>query len=142
MKAVSVHQPWAWAILQAGKNVENRSWRTHHRGPLLVHAAKSRASYDAQDPARWLRLYGVVLPAWNELTTGAILGVVDVVGCVEVGPGGRILLSSEVCGEGSDEAMIRHHNREVARPAVEADRPARLFLEWHREEVFRGRVRT
>ncbi len=90
MKAVSVHQPWAWAILHAGKNVENRSWRTHHRGPLLVHAAKSRASYDAQDPTRWQRLYGVELPAWDQLTPGAIVGVVDVVECVKVGPGGDL----------------------------------------------------
>src|SRR5450432_4006475 len=84
MKALSIHQPWAWAILHAGKSVENRSWRTCHRGPLLVHASKSRASYDAQDPAAWLERYGVALPAWDDLTKGAIIGVVDVVDCVRV----------------------------------------------------------
>ena len=51
MKAVSVHQPWAWAILHAGKNVENRTWATRHCGPLLIHAAWSRRSYDRQDAA-------------------------------------------------------------------------------------------
>ena len=90
MKAVSIHQPWAWAILFAGKNVENRTWRTHHRGPLLVHAARSRRSYDQQDAALWPGLYGVELPAWEELTTGAILGVVEVVDCVAIGPGGDL----------------------------------------------------
>jgi hypothetical protein len=90
MKAVSIHQPWAWAILHAGKNVENRTWRTHHRGPLLIHVARSRKSYDRQDATLWPKLYGVELPAWDELTTGAILGVVDVVDCVEVGPGGDL----------------------------------------------------
>jgi len=90
MKAVSIHQPWAWAILHAGKNVENRTWATRHRGPLLIHAARSRASYSRQDAATWPELYGIALPAWEELTTGVILGVVDVVDCVRVGPGGAL----------------------------------------------------
>jgi putative restriction endonuclease len=63
-------------------------------------------------------------------------------GAFAVEPSGRILISSDVCGEGSHDAMIRHHNQEIARPAVAEDRPAPQFLEWHREEVFRGRVRT
>jgi len=84
MKALSIHQPWAWAILHAGKNVENRSRRTTHRGPLLVHASKSRASYDAHDPEKWLERYGVALPAWEELVKGAIVGQVEVVDCVPV----------------------------------------------------------
>ena len=95
MKALSIHQPWAWAILHAGKNVENRSWRTNHRGPLLIHAARSRASYDRQDAALWPRRYGVELPAWEALTIGAIIGVVDVVDCVPVGPGGTLGLRGE-----------------------------------------------
>ena len=28
MKALSIRQPWAWAILHAGKDIENRDWRT------------------------------------------------------------------------------------------------------------------
>ena len=34
MKALSIHQPWAWAILNAGKTVENRTWSTNYQGPL------------------------------------------------------------------------------------------------------------
>ena len=30
MKAISIHQPWAWAIFHAGKNFENRTWTTNH----------------------------------------------------------------------------------------------------------------
>lgn len=85
MKALSIHQPWAWAILHAGKCVENRKWRTNHRGPLIIHASKSRASYAAQDLAVWRERYGVELPAWDELVTGAIVGVVEVIDCVPVG---------------------------------------------------------
>lgn len=82
MYALSVHQPWAWAILNAGKNVENRKWRTNYRGPLLIHAAKSQTTYNAQDLERWKKWFGVCLPPWSELVTGAIVGVVEVVDCV------------------------------------------------------------
>jgi hypothetical protein len=84
MKAVSIHQPWAHAILHLGKDVENRTWRTNHRGPLLVHASKSLASYARQDRKHWRRAYGVELPEVKTMTFGAIIGVVDVVGCVEL----------------------------------------------------------
>lgn len=40
MKALSVKQPWAWAIIHAGKDIEKRTWRTDYRGPLLIHAGK------------------------------------------------------------------------------------------------------
>jgi putative restriction endonuclease len=63
-------------------------------------------------------------------------------GAFTVEPSGKILVSSDLCGEGAHDAMIRHHNLEVARTAVAEDRPSRKFLDWHREEVFRGRVRS
>ena len=40
MKALSIRQPWAWLIVQGYKPVENRTWRTSYRGPLLIHAGK------------------------------------------------------------------------------------------------------
>ena len=36
---LSLWQPWA-GLLFNGKDVENRSWATNYRGPLLIHAAK------------------------------------------------------------------------------------------------------
>ena len=82
MKALSIHQPWAWAILHAGKSIENRTWATRHRGPLLIHASKSDASYKAQTGIDWLTTYGAELPPWEALPTGAIVGVVEVLDCV------------------------------------------------------------
>ncbi len=38
MKILSVRQPWAWLIINGLKDVENRDWSTHLRGPLLIHA--------------------------------------------------------------------------------------------------------
>jgi hypothetical protein len=36
---LSLRQPWAWAVLHAGKRVENRCWSTTFRGEFLIHAA-------------------------------------------------------------------------------------------------------
>lgn len=40
MKVLSIRQPWAWLIINGGKDIENRSWHTKLRGRFLVHAAK------------------------------------------------------------------------------------------------------
>ena len=42
MKALSIKQPWAWLIVNGFKDVENRTWRTKYRGPLLIHASKAK----------------------------------------------------------------------------------------------------
>jgi hypothetical protein len=42
MKCPTVKEPWASLIASGAKRVENRSWRTRHRGPLAIHAAKTR----------------------------------------------------------------------------------------------------
>lgn len=36
MIALSIRQPWADLIAQGIKTVEVRTWRTHHRGDLLI----------------------------------------------------------------------------------------------------------
>lgn len=48
MKALSLSRPWPWSFMHAGKRIENRSRKDgrmpsmcRHRGPLLLHAAKS-----------------------------------------------------------------------------------------------------
>jgi hypothetical protein len=45
LKALAVRQPWAWLIVNGFKDIENRSRRIHHRGPLLIHASLSRDNY-------------------------------------------------------------------------------------------------
>jgi hypothetical protein len=41
MRCLSIRQPWAWAILHAGKRLENRlAWHgCAYRGPVLLHAS-------------------------------------------------------------------------------------------------------
>lgn len=85
MKALSVRQPWAWLILHAGKDIENRSWHTNFRGRVLVHASKgmTRDEYeDASDPL-WASKGPVIeLPSFEALERGGIVGMVDIVDCV------------------------------------------------------------
>jgi hypothetical protein len=83
MKAITVKPTWAWAIIYAGKNIENRSWPTHFRGPVAIHASKnlSRREYEESQklfPPRWRN----ELPAYEDLPRGAIIGVAEIVDCV------------------------------------------------------------
>lgn len=83
MKALSVRQPWAWLIIHAGKDVENRTWYTHYRGPLLIHASKgcTRAEYEsALDFCDLLELPKP--PPLKDLHRGGIVGAVVVEDCV------------------------------------------------------------
>lgn len=41
MKAVSLIQPYASAVPLGLKRIETRSWRTHYRGPIAIHASKT-----------------------------------------------------------------------------------------------------
>jgi hypothetical protein len=85
MKVLSVRQPWASALLlpQIGKDVENRSWRTNYRGPLVIHASQKPEG----DP-RDMFIDLVPKPVLARLDStdfacGAILGIVDLFDCVE-----------------------------------------------------------
>lgn len=82
MKALSVKQPWAWLIVNGYKDVENRSRRTHHRGPLLIHAGLDKSEFNDGMAAYIKRKYGVDIP--DTLEFGGVLGVVDVIDCSDV----------------------------------------------------------
>jgi hypothetical protein len=41
MRALTVRQPWAWAIFCAGKDIENRSWKNRHTmGTIAIHQGR------------------------------------------------------------------------------------------------------
>lgn len=52
MKALAIKQPWAWLIVNGYKPVENRTWSTKFRGPLLIHASASKPSKADYEAAR------------------------------------------------------------------------------------------
>jgi hypothetical protein len=78
MKAISLRQPWAWAVIHASKDVINRPQGTRYRGPLLIHASRN---YDRAGKA-WIRRHiGVDVPP--QLARGGIIGRVYLLGCTE-----------------------------------------------------------
>jgi hypothetical protein len=84
MKALSIKQPWAWLIIHGGKDLENRTWHTKHRGRFLVHASKgmTRQEYcDALDLVLHIGDIDVMraFPMFHDLQRGGIIGSVELV---------------------------------------------------------------
>lgn len=89
MRALSVRQPWAFAIVIGAKTVENRDWASKHLGPLAIHASKTEER-DAVDDV--LRMIHEQLPPPLDLEglrhvyeatkrLGCVVGAVDMIGC-------------------------------------------------------------
>lgn len=106
MKALSIRQPWAWLILNGGKDIENRAWKTNFRGRVLVHAAKgiTRAEYDSIQAGCFPRGHFNTnfFPAFELLERGGIIGSVEITDCVTqsgspwfFGPFGFVLTNSK-----------------------------------------------
>ena len=101
MRVLTVRQPWAWAIINGGKDVENRVRNVagSYRGPVAIHAgaAWDESSYDnpkeweirraitskqngwpADDGEVWAS--DMLEPEDERFVRSAIIGVVDLVG--------------------------------------------------------------
>src|SRR3954463_3435171 len=96
MKALTLQQPWAWAIFHAGKDIENRPRRTHFRGTVAIHTSqKSYPGWEDYYPRDARKV-----PPVDQWITGAIIGFVEIVDCIEdsssewfFGPFGYVLKS-------------------------------------------------
>lgn len=77
MKAITIYQPYAYAIVAGVKRYETRPRRTNIRGRVAVHAAKGGPRFvtAALDSA---------LPESMKLDYGAVIGTVEIVDCVPV----------------------------------------------------------
>ena len=100
--AISIQQPWAWAILEAGKNVENRSrviakagWHYLHTGKTIDEKNYHRAAgivaqlNDSPYPPEFMPPIGfnrplppvsapITMPPIKELQTGGIIGAIHI----------------------------------------------------------------
>lgn len=129
MRVLTVRQPWAWAIIHGGKDVENRvrNIAGAHRGPVAIHAA---LQWD--DAVTWNPLWQTVLAAmkadgsdpWDapwQNERGEIIGVVDLVdshpfeACIQQQNDGDWLVCS-AWAERAGHHLVLAHPRPLAEP--------------------------
>lgn len=79
MKAITICQPYAELIAVGSKRVENRVWPTNYRGPLLIHAGKSRDWLILDDSGAMDIEYGI--PVAN-MAFGAVVATARLIDCV------------------------------------------------------------
>lgn len=76
MKCLSVRQPWAGLLVHGYKDIENRTWSTRHRGPLLIHAGRK---FDIEGLLWVMRMFPEIdVPNVVSFARGAIIGQVNV----------------------------------------------------------------
>ncbi len=80
MKALTIQQPWASAIIAGIKDIENRNWATYYTGPLAIHAGKAFFRNPIHENV--MKILEKLGPL-EELPRGVILGVVDFKGCFD-----------------------------------------------------------
>ncbi len=84
IRALTLRQPWATAVAELGKRVENRTWRLPS-GYLWIHAG-ARSGWDPAGPAHpafaaaWRQRHGDVDPAPGLVTFSAVVALVRVTG--------------------------------------------------------------
>ncbi|MEM6304931.1 MAG: hypothetical protein AAF744_09430 [Pseudomonadota bacterium] len=85
--ALSVRQPWAWAIIHGGKVIENRSLGSIRAGNMkpgriCIHAAAGMTEAEYRY-AHWrLARHGVQCPRPDALVRSGIIGTVEVTGII------------------------------------------------------------
>lgn len=92
IKVLSIRQPWAWLILNAGKDLENRKWKTKFRGRFLIHAAKGMTKKEYEECKLWVIAnieYGLdlvrnKLPCYEQFERGGIVGEATIIDCIDI----------------------------------------------------------
>lgn len=85
---LSLWAPWPWAILNLGKDIENRDWETKVRGRILLHQSKNWNASRVWDEWRAMELMARRTVSrdglWQQMqeTCGCLVGSVEIVGCV------------------------------------------------------------
>jgi len=105
MLAITVQQPWAWAIIHGGKNIENRTrigtWRRADGQTIAIHAGQRWSERGAREVPK---LAGMWQQGWHDtvdrVPAGVIIGLVDVLD-VHLEQGG-------CCDPWGEESYVEH----------------------------------
>lgn len=81
-KALSLKQPYAWLIAHGYLLVDDRTWGTQYRGPILIHASKGLYAeyYDYLKSST-----DIPLPPKDQLELGGVVGIANLVLCCRPG---------------------------------------------------------
>lgn len=106
--ALSVRQPWAWALFN-GKDIENRSakavsFMSPIAGRRAIHAAKGMTREEYEDAREFMAQLGIECPPPSDLLRGGIIGAVTISGVVTqssspwfFGPRGLVVTDPQPC---------------------------------------------
>lgn len=89
MRALSIRQPWAFAVVVGAKTVENRTWSSRHVGRLAIHASKREELGAVRQVLRAIRgqfrlrlgIEGLCQLYKERKALGCVVGQVEMVGC-------------------------------------------------------------
>lgn len=127
MKALTVQQPWAWAIVHGGKTIENRTQAWKYRGPLAIHAGARLSQRGAELlPDLLAETQGSADLLWEYcragLTYGAIIGVVQLVDVHRAQPAvtyrGEVIGTPACCDSPWAEQSYEEHGGRTRRDIV------------------------
>lgn len=132
--ALAVRQPWAWAIIHAGKDIENRGPMAvrymKQRGRIAIAASKGMTQAEYWYAAEFMARFGVIVPPAADIVRGAIIGSVDVVDVVSksmsrwwMGPRGLILRDPVACDPVPSSGALGFYKWQSSGAQVEAALP-------------------
>lgn len=111
MRILTVRQPWAWAIIHGGKDVENRTRNIagDYRGPVAIHVAKRLPPFQEHwDAGTAIAAIAGRRPLFHDMRSmGAIIGVVDLIDVHSASVIGGCGRMDNNCAE--HPAGCRHH---------------------------------
>ncbi|SDK16186.1 hypothetical protein SAMN05192566_0404 [Methylophilus rhizosphaerae] len=82
IKALSFKQPFAWLIANGYLLVDDRSWGTQYRGPMLIHASKGLY----EEYYQYIKAHtDVPIPDRDKLAYGGVIGIAKLVLCSKPG---------------------------------------------------------
>ncbi len=77
MRAISLWQPWASAIILGSKRIETRRWPTKYRGPVVIHAAQRFVASELTEIFTQNAFLGAVAEPWAKKTGNSVKDVFD-----------------------------------------------------------------
>jgi len=132
LPALTVLQPWAWAIAHGPKRIENRNWAPRYRGPVLIHAGRGKTALESA--GRWLESQGLTVP--EDLAFGQIIAVCRLTAVVKVEEVADPFASGPLCWRLADvralACPIPWRGRQGLFPVPRADLPDEVCA-WLRE---------